>query len=68
MDPAGSSPPLDRFYYLTNFQTVLSSLLQSYADLLSEDEASFIARFNALPRVSRALLVRMAMRTGAQVD
>jgi hypothetical protein len=65
MDPVGTSPPLDRFYYLNNFQSVLRSLLERYSDLLSEEERGFIARFSALPQVSRALLVRMAMRKGA---
>ncbi|HEV7612972.1 MAG TPA: VRR-NUC domain-containing protein [Steroidobacteraceae bacterium] len=65
MDPVGTSPPLDRFYYLNNFQSVLRSLLERYEDLLSEEERGFIARFSTLPQVSRALFVRMAMRKGA---
>jgi hypothetical protein len=65
MDRVGTSPPLDRFYYLNNFQSVLSSLLERYADLLSEEERGFIALFGTLPQVSRALLVRMVMRKGA---
>jgi hypothetical protein len=61
---AGRSSSLDRFYYLNNFELVLSALRERYLDLLSEEERGFMARFGALPQVSRALLVRMAMRKG----
>jgi hypothetical protein len=56
--------PLDPFYYLNNFESVLSSLLERYRDLLSAEERQFISHFGALPKVSRALLVRMIMRKG----
>jgi hypothetical protein len=58
------SDSLDPFYYLDNFQRVLDWLAARYNDLLIEDERRFIARFPQLPQVSRALLVRMAMRKG----
>lgn len=51
-------------YYLDNFQRVLDWIGARYSDLLSVDEASFIARFGALPQAARALLVRMVMRKG----
>jgi hypothetical protein len=54
----------DPFYYLNNFESVLSALLERYADLLSAEELQFIARFGTLPKVSRGLLVRMIMRKG----
>jgi VRR-NUC domain/Fanconi anemia-associated nuclease SAP domain len=54
----------DRFYYLNNFQTVLSSIEERYAQLLSSEERHFIVRFRALPGASRALLVRMVTRSG----
>ncbi|WFF43201.1 VRR-NUC domain-containing protein [Salinicola endophyticus] len=54
----------DPFYYLANFHTVLDWLGSRYADLLSVEERDFIAAFEALPRPSRALLVRMVMRKG----
>jgi len=54
----------DPFYYLNNFESVLSSLLERYPDLLSAEERQFISRFGSLPRASRALLVRMIMRKG----
>jgi hypothetical protein len=54
----------NRFYYLDNFQTVLSWIVERYSDLLSDEEHIFIARFRALPPASRALLVRMVMRKG----
>jgi hypothetical protein len=55
----------DPFYYLNNFQTVLTSLNRRYAELLSPEERQFIAHFRALPQVSGALLVRMVMRQGS---
>ena len=39
----------DPFYYLNNFQTVLSSIEERYAQLLVPDELQFMARFRALP-------------------
>lgn len=54
----------DPFYYLHNFQRVLSSIEERYAQLLVPDELQFIARVRALPRASRALLVRMVTRRG----
>src|SRR3984957_13574856 len=56
--------PADPFYYLNNFESVLSSLLERYRDLLSAEERQFISHFGSLPRASRALLVRMIMRKG----
>lgn len=52
-------------YYLHNFQTALRWIADRYADLLSLEEWTFIERFNALPRASQALLVRLIMRKGA---
>jgi hypothetical protein len=54
----------DPFYYLNNFESVLSSLVERYRDLLSAEELQFISHFGALPRASRALLVRLIMRKG----
>jgi hypothetical protein len=56
--------PAEPFYYLNNFESVLSSLLERYRDLLSAQERRFISHFGSLPRASRALLVRMIMRKG----
>jgi hypothetical protein len=60
----GNPAPLDQFYYLKNFETVLGSLRERYADLLSNEEHGFMDRFGAMPLVARALLVRMVMRKG----
>jgi VRR-NUC domain/Fanconi anemia-associated nuclease SAP domain len=57
-------PALAPFYYLKNFELVLTTILSRYSDLLSEDELRFIAEFPHIPRNSRALLARMAMRSG----
>jgi hypothetical protein len=52
------------WYYLDNFQRVLDWIGERYADLLTEEEAGFLARFPTLPHTARALLVRMIMRKG----
>src|ERR1700759_5042916 len=65
--PAGLArpqAPLDRFYYLKNFESVLSTILERYADLLSERESRFITEFTQITQCSRALLARMVMRRG----
>lgn len=54
----------DPLYYLANFRRVLDWLTSRYADLLSPDEAAFIAGFERVPEPSQALLVRMVMRKG----
>jgi hypothetical protein len=59
-----STPHPRPFYYLENFQTALTWLRQRYEDLLTDEERAFFAAFEALPRASRALLVRMIMRKG----
>ncbi|KVK81791.1 VRR-NUC domain-containing protein [Burkholderia sp. MSMB1498] len=62
MPPDSSSPPA--FYYLSNFERALAWLVERYDDVLDADERAFVAAFGALPRASRALLVRMLMRKG----
>ena len=52
------------YYYLENFQFVLSWVRQRYGDLLEAGEIDFVERFAALPIEPRALLVRMVMRKG----
>ena len=54
----------DPFYYLTNFRFVLGWVGERHADLLHSDELAFLSRFDALPRISQALLTRMVMRKG----
>lgn len=57
-------PILAPFYYLKNFELVLSTILERYSDLLLEEELQFINEFPQLPLKSRALLTRMVMRRG----
>jgi hypothetical protein len=57
-------PELEPFYYLRNFELVMSAIESRYLDLLLEEELRFIREFSQLPLVSRALLVRMVMRRG----
>lgn len=52
------------FYYLDNFQQVLSWVGLHHGDLLDDGERGFIDRFGQLPQASQALLVRMVMRKG----
>lgn len=59
-----STPHPRPFYYLENFQTALAWLRQRYDDLLSDEERAFMRAFEALPKASSALLVRMIMRKG----
>ncbi|WP_444985670.1 VRR-NUC domain-containing protein [Halomonas mongoliensis] len=59
-----AAPLEDPFYYLTNFEFVLGWVTERHGDLLSDEELAFLAEFAALPRASRALLVRMVMRRG----
>ncbi|MHC8305903.1 VRR-NUC domain-containing protein [Pseudomonas sp. PB3P13] len=57
--------PLENpLYYLNNFMQVLDWLEHRYADVLSDQEQSFIKQFARLPQPSRALLVRLVMRKG----
>ncbi|WP_397473334.1 VRR-NUC domain-containing protein [Pusillimonas sp.] len=53
------------FYYLENFEFVLTWVGQRYADVLDHDELGFIQQYRGLPQASRALLARMVMRRGA---
>lgn len=57
MPPDPPSPPA--FYYLSNFERALAWLVERYDDVLDAEEHAFVAAFGALPRASRALLVRM---------
>jgi hypothetical protein len=57
-------PELAPFYYLKNFELVLSTILERYSDLLLPEELRFITQFPLLALESRALLVRMVMRRG----
>ncbi|WP_159811299.1 VRR-NUC domain-containing protein [Pseudomonas sp. 18058] len=59
-----ANPLDDPFYYLNNFRQVLDWLELRYADVMGEAEHAFIRDFNALPRASQGLLVRMVMRKG----
>ncbi|VVN10787.1 Fanconi-associated nuclease 1 [Pseudomonas fluorescens] len=59
-----ANPLENPLYYLNNFMQVLDWLEHRYADVLSEDEQSFIRQFVQLPQASRALLVRLVMRKG----
>src|SRR5450631_2063145 len=57
-------PVLEPFYYLKNFELVLTTILSRYSDLLLKDELRFITEFPQLPVKARALLARLVMRRG----
>jgi hypothetical protein len=57
-------PTLAPFYYLKNFELVLTTIQTRYSDLLLDDELRFVREFPELPLESRALLARMVMRRG----
>ena len=59
-----SNPLEDPFYYLKNFDHVLSWISARYDDVLTVEEQQFIAEFGQLPNASQALWVRMVMRKG----
>ena len=61
---AGQAESRQRFYYLHNFEFALQWLADRYDDLWIDDERAFLIAFPTLPLASRALLVRMLMRTG----
>ena len=58
-----SLPP--ELYYLSNFRTALAWISERSADLLSDEERTFIAQFAELAWPAQALLVRMIMRQGS---
>jgi len=56
--------PAHRYYYLHNFERALAWIGERHGDLLDGTEQRFLARFGQLPRLSRALIVRLLMRRG----
>ncbi|THG71192.1 VRR-NUC domain-containing protein [Pseudomonas sp. A-1] len=60
-----SVPLPPELYYLGNFRTALAWVDERHADLLSDEESRFIARFAELAVPAQALLVRMVMRKGS---
>ncbi|CAD5378141.1 Fanconi-associated nuclease 1 homolog [Pseudomonas sp. OF001] len=63
--PSMSVPLPPELYYLGNFRTALAWVDERHADLLSDEESRFIARFAELAVPAQALLVRMVMRKGS---
>ena len=60
----GRYPTLEPFYYLDHFEEMLAFLEKNCAALLGEEESSFIRDFRELPKEGRALVVRLANRSG----
>jgi hypothetical protein len=58
------TPVASAHYYLDHFRLALEWLRTHYDDVLSTPEQTFIEQFIAVPRLSQALLVRLAMRKG----
>lgn len=59
-----TAPPLQPFYYLDNFLTLLSCVEAQYANLLNAEESAYIQNFRSLTRTQQALLVRLYGRKG----
>ena len=51
-------------YYVDNFEVILETVKERYADLLRDDEAAFLAGFRALPLGAKRLYVRLISRRG----
>ncbi len=51
-------------YYLANFHELIDFVADSYADLLTAEEADFHATFHALEQNAQKLFVRMLIRKG----
>ena len=61
-------PDLPVYYYLTNFEAMVSEIEAKYAACLDDKALDFIARFAALPEYARCLYVRLAGRKGRVFD
>ena len=62
-DPVARMFAPHRYYYLHNFQQALDWLAARYDDLFAPAERAFVHDFARLPQASRALAVRLLMRT-----
>ena len=58
-------PVLPAYYYLDHFLEMLGFVQRTYGPILTPEHHAFIARFEALSRDARCLLIRMVNRRGA---
>ncbi|MFG3593156.1 exonuclease domain-containing protein [Bradyrhizobium sp. RDI18] len=58
-------PVLPVYYYLDHFVEMLGFVQRTYGPILTAEHHAFIARFEALSRDARCLLIRMVNRRGA---
>jgi DNA polymerase-3 subunit epsilon len=58
-------PVLPAYYYLDHFLEMLGFVQRTYEPILTAEHHEFIARFEALSRDARCLLIRMVNRRGA---
>ena len=58
-------PVLPVFYYLDHFTEMLSSVIETYRSILTDEHLAFAARFDGLSRDAQCLLIRMINRRGA---
>lgn len=63
-DGPATSVELPEGYYLDNFRALLNVVSRQYSDILSADESSFCASFEALNEDSARLYVRLISRVG----
>ncbi len=57
-------PDLAPHYYRDNFAKLCATVQQRYGDLLSDDEAGFLATFDALSFDAQCLYIRLISRVG----
>ena len=62
--PPQGSPKLPVGYYLDNFESILSLVLQRDTSLFTEEEYAILASFSLLPLDQRRLYVRLLGRSG----
>ncbi len=65
---ARTLPDLPVYYYLTNFDAMLSQMRQIYGGCLDAAAKDFLTRFAALPDHARCLYARLAGRKGHVFD
>lgn len=57
-------PVLPVFYYLDHFTEMLSTVIETYRSILTDDHLFFVATFKSLSRDAQCLLIRMINRRG----
>lgn len=67
MNVPAKPPELPLGYHVENLSTLLHSVMDQYADLLSEDELQLFERFNVLSASAKSLFCRLLTRQGTML-